>query len=569
MVIFMKSRWYHYLLICFCFSFCTFPNLGKPSLWDMDEGVNAEAAREMLERGDWIVPTFNFQLRTAKPALLYWLQMTSYRLFGINEWAARFPSALMSLGTIILVYELGRKIFSPKVGLYSSLILSSSILFCCLSHFANPDATLLFFTTLTYYFFWFWHLSTSGWLRFATGSAIGFAVLTKGPVGLVIPAWVMILTGIFNQQSRTIWNRKLIWTWLGFLLTALPWYILVSTETRGAWLKAFIGKENIQRFSSPMENHRGPFFYHLLGLFIFFAPWSIFLIMSCWNASKQAKFRFFNLFGHRSIEDDQLKSIQLNEQKYTQKSFRFLSIWILSYLAIFSIAATKLPNYIFPIYPALAILVAKFIITWQENEIHLPNWLQKGFWFSYGLVGIIFMIGLLVLSGTIPIPGKSFLPIPGLFTWSFLGLIPILTSIVLYTLNSKIQRKVLVNIFVASSILFTGSIAAFPPAEMSQFRAPRSLIANAEVCQPEKEIQIGSLLYFQESLVFYGQREVKKFDDLQKTIDFLKMPYPVFVFVEAPIWEKHSHLVDAFYSEAARHYDFMRRCDILVLSNRK
>ena len=74
----------------------TLPNLGAPSLWDIDEGHNAEAAREMLDSGNWLVPTFNFQLRDHKPPLLYWLQIAGYEWFGVNEFAARLPSARTS-----------------------------------------------------------------------------------------------------------------------------------------------------------------------------------------------------------------------------------------------------------------------------------------------------------------------------------------------------------------------------------------------------------------------------------------------------------------------------------------
>jgi hypothetical protein len=82
------------------------PNLGVPSLWDIDEGNNSEAAREMLESGNWVVPTFNFALRVDKPALLYWLQMSAYGWLGVGELAARLPSALAALVTVWLTYEL-------------------------------------------------------------------------------------------------------------------------------------------------------------------------------------------------------------------------------------------------------------------------------------------------------------------------------------------------------------------------------------------------------------------------------------------------------------------------------
>src|SRR6266446_2665899 len=101
---FFNHRCFHYLLLLALGAGLCFPNLGGPSLWDIDEGNNAEAAREMLESDNWVVPTFNFQLRVDKPALLYWLQIGAYRAFGVGEFGARLPSALAALFTVLVTY---------------------------------------------------------------------------------------------------------------------------------------------------------------------------------------------------------------------------------------------------------------------------------------------------------------------------------------------------------------------------------------------------------------------------------------------------------------------------------
>src|SRR4051812_26191041 len=110
------SRPLHWLLLLAVGGLLTFPNLGATSLWDMDEGVNAECGREMLEAGTLIVPTFNWELRTAKPVLTYWLQRPAYVWFGVSEWSARLPSALCGLGTVLVTYELGRRMFGATTG---------------------------------------------------------------------------------------------------------------------------------------------------------------------------------------------------------------------------------------------------------------------------------------------------------------------------------------------------------------------------------------------------------------------------------------------------------------------
>src|SRR5262249_2053805 len=106
----------HYALLITVSAGLFLVNLGGPSLWDIDEGNNVEAAGEMMASGNWVVPTFNFELRTDKPALLYWLQIGAFHLFGVNEFAGRFPSALAALSTVLGTYELGRRMFGAGTG---------------------------------------------------------------------------------------------------------------------------------------------------------------------------------------------------------------------------------------------------------------------------------------------------------------------------------------------------------------------------------------------------------------------------------------------------------------------
>ena len=161
----------------------TLPNLGATSLWDVDEGVNAEAAREMRDNGTWVIPTFNYQLRTAKPVMLYWLQRASYNTFGVHEWSARLPSALAAWLTVLLTCALARRMFDRATGLLAGIALASAFEFCMLAHAATPDATLLLFTVLTYYLFWSRHEGGSRrwWVPTAAACAAR-AVLTTAPV---------------------------------------------------------------------------------------------------------------------------------------------------------------------------------------------------------------------------------------------------------------------------------------------------------------------------------------------------------------------------------------------------
>jgi 4-amino-4-deoxy-L-arabinose transferase-like glycosyltransferase len=122
--------------------------LGSARLWDRDEPRNAQCAREMLAANNWIVPTFDGELRTHKPVLLYWGQMASYRVFGVNEWSARLPSALAGVLTALLVYVTARRFASEDVATYSGIAISSMLLFAMATRAATPDGVLILSVTL-------------------------------------------------------------------------------------------------------------------------------------------------------------------------------------------------------------------------------------------------------------------------------------------------------------------------------------------------------------------------------------------------------------------------------------
>src|SRR5262245_13370271 len=262
----LNHRGAHYLLLALLWALWCLPNLGGPARWDIDEGNNAEAAREMLQSGNWVVPTFNYRLREDKPALLYWLQLAGYRLLGVNEWAARLPSALAALVAVLATYELGRQTFGKRAGLLAGLILVSAPAFCGAAHFANPDALLLACTTLTLLLFWHdYRRGGTGWLAL-TGITAGLGVLAKGPVGLVMPVAVEGLFLLWRGEWRRAFDRRLVWGALLFTVVAAPWYVWVVLETKGEWLFRFWQKHHAERMTTAMEDHGGPVYYYAVVL---------------------------------------------------------------------------------------------------------------------------------------------------------------------------------------------------------------------------------------------------------------------------------------------------------------
>src|SRR5690606_10874336 len=123
-----------------------------------DEAKNAEAAREMLEQGEWVVPTFNYELRTDKPPAHYYFMMLSYSIFGVNEWAARFFSAIMGSATILLTFWFGARYFNRQTGVWAAMALLASLHFNIQFHMSVPDPYLIsFFTASLFFFYAFWN----------------------------------------------------------------------------------------------------------------------------------------------------------------------------------------------------------------------------------------------------------------------------------------------------------------------------------------------------------------------------------------------------------------------------
>lgn len=144
----MQRPGWQFALIVLVAAVALFTNLGGPRLWDRDEPRNAGCAAEMLARNDWVVPTFNQELRDAKPVLLYWLIMSAYSVFGVTEFAARFWSAALGFGTVLATYAIANRLFNRQVALLAAIILSTSTMFEVASRAATPDAPLIFCGTM-------------------------------------------------------------------------------------------------------------------------------------------------------------------------------------------------------------------------------------------------------------------------------------------------------------------------------------------------------------------------------------------------------------------------------------
>lgn len=565
----LHHRGWHYLLLSAVSGILFFLNLGGATLWDLDEGRNSECAYEMMQANNWIVPTFNSQLRVDKPALLYWLQILSYMLFGVNEFAARFPSALAALGTVLLAYELARSMFTRTTGLLAGVIVASTPMLCGAARFANPDALLNFCTVLTLTIFWLGVGSRRWWWFALLGVASGLAVLAKGPVGLLLPGAVVTLWLIWERQWALAWDLRWSIAFWCFFFTALPWYVWVGMETKGEFLRGFLLKHNLERGTSAMENHHGFPGYYLVVLLVGTAPWSIVAAAACWfgfwSAIRQPWSRF-QAWWTVAAETPEAQ-VELTDRP---AAYRFLACWIVAYVLFFSIAATKLPNYVLPALVPCALLLGRFLQRWRTEAIHVPGWLMQMSVASLLLTGMLFVVGLSIAGGVgelAVLRGRFY---PGLEAWAFIGLIPMTAAAACWWFARTHQHNRFVVTLAVCAVLLLAPMAAFASAIFNRCKAPQPLVEQAKALRLDEDIRIGCWqVEHLPSLNFYVKRNVEHLRDETALVNFLHSRLPAYLFIPIEDWQAIESKVGIAVRVVGRHRDMYHHQEIVVVTNRR
>jgi 4-amino-4-deoxy-L-arabinose transferase-like glycosyltransferase len=279
-----------------------FWGLGSTGLTDRDEGRNAEAGREMLESGDWISHTFNYEPRYAKPVLVYWLMSASYHFFGVSERAARLPSAIFGLALIMMTYWFLTRLRDPVTGLIGALMLLLNLQIISLSRMALTDSVLIFLTTLALYAFWLGFQAADRrpawlWLLYI---AMALGTLAKGPVGFLVPLLTIALYLTATKQWRPFWREgKPLAGTVVFALLALPWYVTMW-RLHGNDYAAAAQANTVGRFLNPMEGHGFSFLFYVPVLLIGFFPWSGWLPFAWYQAYRS--WRDNGVAGQRDTE---------------------------------------------------------------------------------------------------------------------------------------------------------------------------------------------------------------------------------------------------------------------------
>lgn len=487
-------------------SLVSLTHLGTARLWDRDEPRNAQCAREMYAAGEWVVPTFDGELRTHKPALLYWCQIAAYHALGVNEWAARLPSALAGIATALLVWWSTRRFAAADVAAYSGVALATMLLFVMAARAATPDALLVLSITLAIALFtrFAWqpdsdadlesglrrgHAVWPRWHQWALiYAACGLAVLAKGPVGLLLPIAVMGLTTLWvhaaeevsfqtkrvgrRSEAASRFGRTLcwLWDWTGqtirygwrmrpltavamVLLVAGPWYVAVGWATEGRWLREFFLTHNISRAVSPMEGHSGPpLLFYLAALLAGTFPWSCFAIPIGLAVRSQTR------------DGGRLHPL-----------FALAMAWIGVFVVAFSLASTKLPSYITPCYPGAAMLSGWFVARAARGEVLHRRWFVAGL-----TVAAMIGVGLFVA-----IAGPLASELPSVRPVAICGAIFAVAGILGVALSRRSRIDLAARSFAIGAVVLIWILHGFGPAAVDRGRRDLDALQAAFLADPQ------------------------------------------------------------------------------------
>jgi len=512
-------------------------------LWDEDEPRFAEIASTMVETGDWIVPTFNGTLAVDKPVLMHWCMAACMSVFGVNEFAARLPSLIAALVTALAVLRFGTRFFDSTIGVVAALAWLGTLLVGIEAHAATPDAILVALTA------WATVLAAEviagpvagkeeiprlpaaasgadALPRLSVGRAagigllLGLAVICKGPIGFVGPLAVLVPWAWWGAVDRRMaemaagpWLRRTVAAALPAVVDVLrslrpvvltaaavavaaPWYVAVWQQTDGAWIEGFFFVHNVGRFMAPMEKHGGGLWYHPVTMLVCFYPWSCFLplaiVLAAWRTWK------------RSLPPALGPVVGL------------LLVWFAVWVGGFSLAATKLPNYVLPAYPPAAMLVAWLAVDAARRAAETGCW-PHARWMATGLAALAFSD--IATAGTVLVAAEYGLV--GAQPAAIVGIVPLVGAVVCWRLASR-QPVAAVGAFAATAVVFT-TLAVGPAASwMARANTIPSFVRGLET-PGDGPVRLGTFTIASPNIVFYAAGHVHQIvrDDFAAAAEFL------------------------------------------------
>ena len=332
------------------------------ALLDPDEPVYAETAKEMIRFNEYLSPRIYNEYWYDKPPIFYWLLVGSLKLFGgFSELAARLPACLMAIGAVLMTTISAARQFNARAGFWSGLVMGTTVMIMYMGKASVTDSTLLFFMTGALLCF----MHEKYWLMYLF---CGFAVMTKGPIGIVFPGAIIFLYLLITRNLRRLLRMHVI---PGVILVAavgMPWYVFMFQNHGMDFIYEFIGFHNISRFTAPLHPKRVHWWFYLPVIILGLFPWTGLLL--------------------KSIKDAVARSMGKESTKLL-----FLQVWWIFVFVFFSIAKTKQVSYMLVLLPALSM-----IIGWNIERMTCDNGRYQSGWVAgtfvmYLLMGVAWIVG--------------------------------------------------------------------------------------------------------------------------------------------------------------------------------
>jgi len=469
-----------------------FLRLGASSLWDSNEAFYAETPREMIESGDYINPSFNYQPRFNKPPLSYWVVAGLYKLFGVSESAERLAIALAALVMIATAYGLGRCAFSPEAGLLAAIGLAASPRFLMFSRRIMIDVYLAMFMALALLLFILAerYPERRRFYLAAMYASIGLGILTKGPVAALLPALAGLIYLAVYRRLKEIRRLMLPMGLAIIALIALPWYWAVYIQHGWGYIAGFILKDNLSRYGQQAWGpSRGPLFYAGVIAGDFF-PCSLFLALALWFEIRG------RLVGKRVGSTDPAQPAAADAAQ--DRNVTLLIVWIAVIVIFFSFSRSKEDLYILPIYPAAAALAGRLVARWFSGAptLDLPVKVTNG-----------------ILAAVLVTAGASVLYLFGgaaqgyqLRGATMIGMLAVAGGLITIGSQCAGKRRVAVLSSVSAVILFNWVFVLWTLPDFERYKPVRALCEIAGTKPPEA--LVGYYRLASPSMTFYLRRPI-------------------------------------------------------------
>lgn len=472
------------LLLLLCLALYL-PGLTSLPPLDRDEARFAQATKQMLEEKDFVRIRFQDQGRHKKPVGIYWMQAAAAGATDRTAiWPYRLPSVLGAVLAVLLTFSLGRRVMGARHAFLGAALLACSLILVVEAHLAKTDAMLLASIVAMQSSLGWFYLSGTGepqrasrgpWLLF--WGAMALSILIKGPIGPLFPALTILFLSLSDRRAPRAWN------WLrplkpikGLILVAAlvsPWFVAVTLSTDGAFLREAVGEDLLPKLFSSQQSHGAPPGYYLLLFTLTFWPGSLL----AWPA-------LFSTWGMRAGD----------------RRIRFLWAWILPNWILFEAVITKLPHYVMPVYPAVALLIALWLESGRGGDgppaprRTWPTHLTTGLW---TILGAFLALGLVAAPVYID---KAFSP------WSAAAAILVAGTTILALIwnRSATILRVCAVLIVGSTLTF-GIILARGMPEMRGFWTSRSVQQTLDFLRaehPELTGPVAAAGYHEPSMVF-------------------------------------------------------------------